>query len=66
MNRVDEATGEIATLGYDTSRLQDFGDFVTAGLEEIGKRDRSSWALGDAVSRTSQDLPALGGAAMIV
>ena len=44
---IDEQTGEITALGYDTTQLQDFGDFVSAGLEELQKRDRSTWALGD-------------------
>lgn len=43
---IDETTGEIA-LGFDTTQLQDFGDFVNAGLNELSKRDRSTWALGD-------------------
>lgn len=47
ITRTDEATGEIAVLSYDTTQLQDFGDFVSAGLEELSKRDTSTWALGD-------------------
>lgn len=47
LDQVNTETGELTRLSYDTSRLADFGDFVSAGIEELQKRDRSTWALGD-------------------